>query len=204
MTKTKKNASPRYLKPTFCALLAALIVLLTFFVTIPLGPLTITLNCLPVAVGSVLLGPVYGAVLGVVFGLASFFKTVTGGGGLLMTTLLTLNPFLTFVMCLVPRVICGWLPGVLFKALPKSSEPKWLISSAISCGLTTLLNTVGFLGLMWAFFRDVDKLSSQPIDNIFLFIIALAGLNALVEFGINLVLGTAVCRALFAVTKNKI
>ena len=121
-----------------------------------------------------------------------------------MTTLLTLNPFLTFVMCLVPRVICGWLPGVLFKALPKSSEPKWLISSAISCGLTTLLNTAGFLGLMWALFRDVDKLSSQPIDNIFLFIIALAGLNALVEFGINLVLGTAVCRALFAVTKNKI
>ena len=204
MTKRKKNASPKYLKPTFCALLAALIVLLTFFVSIQLGALTITLNCLPVAVGSVLLGPAYGAILGAVFGLASFLKAVTGGSGVLMTALLTLNPFLTFVMCMVPRVICGWLPGLLFKVLPKNNEPKWLVSSAISCGLTTLLNTAGFLGLMWVFFREVDNLSKMPIDNIFLFIFVLAGFNALVEFGINLVLGTAICRALFAVTKNKI
>ena len=204
MTKRKKNASPKYLKPTFCALLAALIVLLTFFVSIQLGALTITLNCLPVAVGSVLLGPAYGAILGAVFGLASFLKTVTGGGGVLMTALLTLNPFLTFVMCMVPRVICGWLPGLVFKVLPKNNEPKWLVSSAISCGLTTLLNTAGFLGLMWVFFREVDNLSKMPIDNIFLFIFVVAGFNALVEFGINLVLGTAVCRALYAVTKNKI
>lgn len=204
MSKSKKNASPKFLKPTFCALLAALIVLLTFFVTIPLGPLTITLNCLPVAIGSVLLGPVYGIILGAVFGIASFLKTLTGGGGPLMTALLTANPFLTFVMCFVPRVICGWVPGLLFKTLPKSSEPKWLASSAISCGLTTLLNTAGFLGLMWVFFRDIDKLSSKPVGNFFLFIFALAGFNALVEFAINLVLGTAVCRALYAVTKDKL
>ena len=118
MSKSKKNATPKYLKPTFCALLAALIVLLTFFVTIPLGPLTITLNCLPVAIGSVLLGPVYGIILGAVFGIASFLKTLTGGGGPLMTALLAANPFLTFVMCFVPRVICGWVPGLLFRALP--------------------------------------------------------------------------------------
>lgn len=204
MTNAKKNMSPAFFKPVFAALLAALIVLLTFFVTIPLGPLTITLNCLPVAIGAVLLGPVYGAGLGAVFGIASFIKTVTGGGGPLMTTLLGVNPFLTFVMCFVPRVICGWLPGLLFKALPKDSEPKRLASSAICCGLTTLLNTVGFLGFMWLFFRDVDQLSNKPIANFFLFIFALAGLNALVEFAINLVLGTAICRAMFATTKNKL
>lgn len=204
MTKANKNTSPAYFKPVFAALLAALIILLTFFVTIPLGPLTITLNCLPVAIGSVLLGPLYGAGLGAVFGIASFLKTVTGGGGPLMTMLLGVNPFLTFVMCFVPRVLCGWLPGLLFKALPKDSEPKRLASSAVCCGLTTLLNTVGFLGLMWLFFRDVDMLSSKPVGNFFLFIFALAGLNALVEFAINLVLGTAVCRAMFAVTKDKL
>ena len=202
MTKNKKNATPQFFKPVFTALLAALIILLTFFVRIPLGPLTITLNCLPVAIGSVLLGPLYGAVLGAVFGLSSFIMTLTGGGGPLMTMLLGVNPFFTFVMCFAPRVICGWLPGLLFKALPKNSKTKWLASSAICCGLTTLLNTVGFLGLMWIFFRG--SLTNMPTANIFVFIFALAGLNALVEFAINLVFGTAICRAMYVVTKNKL
>ena len=204
MTTTRKGTTPKYFKPVFAALLAALIVLLTFFVTIPLGPLTITLNCLPVAIGAVLLGPIYGAVLGAVFGIASFLKTVTGGGGPLMTLLLGTNPFFTFLMCFLPRVICGWVPGLLFKVMPKNNEPKWLASSAVCCGLTTLLNTVGFLGLMWLFFRDVSMLSSKPVGNFFLFIFALAGLNAVVEFAINLVLGTAICRAMRTVTKNQL
>ena len=53
MTKARKNAQPRYFKPVFAALLAALIVLLTFTVgSLRIGPITITLNCLPVAVGA--------------------------------------------------------------------------------------------------------------------------------------------------------
>ena len=202
MATIKKNTLPAYFKPVFCSLLAALIVLLTFFVRIPLGPLTITLNCLPVAIGAVLLGPLYGAILGAVFGLSSFIMSFTSGG--LTTVLLGINPFLTFLMCFVPRVICGWVPGLLFKVLPKNSEPKWLVSSAVCCGLTTLLNTVGFLGLLWIFFRDVDVLSKQPTGNLFLFIFALASFNAIIEFAINLVFGTAICRAMFAVAKNKL
>lgn len=202
MTTIKKNTLPAYFKPVFCSLLAALIVLLTFFVRIPLGPLTITLNCLPVAIGAVLLGPLYGAILGAIFGLSSFIMTLTGGGGPLMTMLLGVNPFYTFLMCFVPRVICGWVPGLLFKSLPKKSGTTWLVSSAVCCGLTTLLNTVGFLGLMWIFFRG--SLTDKPTENIFVFIFALAGLNALVEFIINLVFGTTISRAMYAATKNKL
>ncbi len=203
MTKSKKNSSPQLFKPVFTALLGALIVLLTFFsVGIRFGSLSITFNCLPVAVGAVFLGPLYGAILGAVFGLSSFIMSFTSGG--LTTVLLGINPFLTFLMCFVPRVICGWVPGLLFKVLPKNSEPKWLVSSAVCCGLTTLLNTVGFLGLLWIFFRDVDVLSKQPTGNLFLFIFALASFNAIIEFAINLVFGTAICRAMFAVTKNKL
>ena len=199
MAQKKKNAAPRFFKPVFTALLAALIVLLTFTVgSLRIGPITITFNCLPLAVGTVFLGPLYGAILGLVFGLSSFLATI--------------NPLFTFVMCVVPRVICGWLPGLLFKQLPKNSEPKRLGSSALCCGLVTALNTVGFLGLMWVFFADaflsnstvIDKVGSQPAGNVFLFIFALAGINAVIEIVLNLVLGTAVCRALYAVTKDKI
>ena len=125
MTKTKKNAAPKFFKPVFTALLAALIVLLTFTVgSLRIGPITITFNCLPLAVGTVFLGPVYGAILGLVFGLSSFFASFTSAS--LTTILLSINPFFTFLMCVVPRVICGWLPGLLFQRLPKNSEPKRL------------------------------------------------------------------------------
>ncbi|MBQ1350480.1 MAG: ECF transporter S component [Ruminococcus sp.] len=211
MTKTKKNAAPKFFKPVFTALLAALIVLLTFTVgSLRIGPITITFNCLPLAVGTVFLGPVYGAILGLVFGLSSFFASFTSAS--LTTILLSINPFFTFLMCVVPRVICGWLPGLLFQRLPKNSEPKRLGSSALSCALVTVLNTIGFLGLMWVFFADaflnngdvIGKVGNKPAGNVFLFIFALAGINAVIEIILNLVLGTAICRALFAVTKNKI
>ena len=86
MTKTKKNAAPKFFKPVFTALLAALIVLLTFTVgSLRIGPITITFNCLPLAVGTVFLGPVYGAILGLVFGLSSFFASFTSAS---LTTIL--------------------------------------------------------------------------------------------------------------------
>ena len=78
MAKVQKNAAPKLFKPVFAALLAALIVLLTFTVgSLRIGPLTITLNCLPLAVGAVFLGPLYGAILGLIFGLCSFFASFT-------------------------------------------------------------------------------------------------------------------------------
>ena len=211
MSTTKKNATPKLFKPVFTALLSALIVLLTFTVgSLRVGPLVFTLNCLPVAVGAVFLGPLYGAILGLVFGLTSFFASYTSGS--LTTVLVGINPFLTFVMCVVPRVICGWVPGLLYKVLPKGNEPKRLGSSALCCGLTAVLNTIGFLGLMWVFFKDafvsnpdvIDKVGNKPTGNIFLFIFAIATINAVTEIIVNLVLGTGICRALFAVTKNRI
>ena len=211
MAKVKKNALPVYFKPVFASLLAALIILLTFLsINLRIGPLVITLNCLPLAIGAVFLGPAYGAILGAVFGLSSFFASFTSAS--LTTVLLSVSPFYTFIMCVVPRVICGFVPGLLFKALPKDNEIKRLASSALCCGLTTLLNTVGFLGLMWVFFRDaflvnsdvIQKVGSQPTENVFVFIFALASINAIIEFVINLIFGTAICRAMFAVTKNKL
>lgn len=211
MANQKKKALPVYFKPVFGTLLATLIILLTFLsFSLRIGPLVITLNCLPVAVGAVFLGPAYGAVLGAVFGLSSFFASFTSAS--LTTVLLSISPFYTFLMCVIPRVLCGWVPGLLFKALPKNNEPQRLTFSALCCGLTTLLNTAGFLGLMWVFFRDafvsnadvIGKVGSQPTGNIFLFIFALASVNAVIEFAINLVFGTAISRAMFAVTKNKL
>ena len=56
-------------KMIYTAMFAAIVVVLQFFVAIPLGPMfTITLTLVPVMLGAILFGPSSGAILGSVFG----------------------------------------------------------------------------------------------------------------------------------------
>lgn len=208
MTNTNKNTQPVLFKMVFTAILIALIILMTFtgIGYIPLGPIKLTLNVLPVAIGAVVLGPTYGAVLGLVFGLSSFFTCF--GMDPLGTIFLSINPFYLFIMCVVPRILCGWIPALVNKFISKYDTTK-IFASAICCALTAALNTVGFLSLMWLLFAP--ELSSNPevleflgggIDSIFTLFIAFAGVNALLEIATNLVLGTAISKALFTVMKK--
>ena len=56
--------------------LAAMVMLFSFtpIGSIPIGPLVITLNVIPVAIAAVALGPVGGAIIGAVFGMFSFLQ----------------------------------------------------------------------------------------------------------------------------------
>ena len=200
-------------KMVFASVLIALIILMTFtgIGYIPIGPLKLTLNVLPVAVGAVVLGPAYGALLGLVFGLSSFFTCF--GLDALGTIFLGINPFLLFVMCVVPRILCGWIPALVFKAISggeKASGKREIIGSSIACALTAIVNTVGFLSLMWLFFAQdlmtnpkvLELLGGVSVNSIVTLFVTFAGVNALVEVATCLILGTAVCKALLVLMKK--
>lgn len=208
MTNTK-NKQPVMFKMVFTAILIALIILMTFtgIGYIPIGPLKLTLNVLPVAVGAVVLGPAYGTILGLVFGLSAFFTCF--GMDALGTVFMSINPFYLFIMCVLPRVLCGLIPAFVFRAIAKLDKSK-IFASAVSCTLTAVLNTLGFLGLMWLLFAPelasnpqvLEVLGGTGIDSIFTLFVAFAGINAVFEAGTSLVLGTAISKALFAVMKK--
>lgn len=209
MSKANSAKQPRFFKPVFAAMLSALILLMTFtgIGYIPIGPLKLTFNMLPVAVGAVLLGPLYGAILGGVFGLTSFITCF--GMDALGTVLLSIDPFLLFIMCVLPRVLCGLLPAILFRLFPKTTAGE-LIGSGVCCMLTAVLNTVGFLSLMWLFFAKdfatnaklLELLGGANIDSIITLFVLFAGVNALIEAGVNLILGSAICKPLFKMVKK--
>lgn len=210
MANSKSTTNGNLVKMVFTAILAALIILMTFtgIGYIPIGPLKLTFNVLPVAIGAVFLGPLYGAILGLIFGLSSFFTCF--GMDPLGSLFIGINPFLTFVMCVLPRVICGLVPGFVFKLFPKSNGGQ-IVGSAVSCVLTPVLNTIGFLSLMWIFFAgpltsdpNVLELLQVKIENIFMLFSMFAGVNAIIEAATCLVLGTAICKALFATMKKYI
>ncbi len=207
MTNTgRKNTQPLLFRMVFAAILIALIIMMTFtgIGYIPIGPLKLTLNVLPVAVGAVVLGPAYGTVLGLVFGLSSFFTCF--GMDALGTVFMSINPFLLFVMCVLPRVLCGWLPSLIFKAIEKHDKSK-IIGSAVSCTLTAVFNTVGFLSLMWLFFAPelasnpavLEVLGGVSVDSILTLFVMFAGVNAILEALTGLILGSAICKALFSI-----
>ena len=79
-----------------------------------LGPLAITLNMIPVAIGAVALGPSGGAILGAVFGITSCLQCVGIGGTSAMGVItFEISPVLTVIQRLIPRILAGWISGPL-------------------------------------------------------------------------------------------
>ncbi len=195
-----KNRNQRTLDLALLGLFSALIVLMSFT---PLGYLhvglvEITFIAIPVALGAILLDPTKGAILGAVFGITSFIQCF--GFSAFGAALLSINPILTFILCLVPRVLMGWLGGLVFKALRGKNET---LAATVTCLVTPLINTVLFTGLLILFFWNTDYIQGLAGGrNILAFIPFFVGLNGLLETAACLVIGTAASKALLVVKKK--
>ncbi len=208
--RRKSTINPLVIEMTMTAVLAALIILMTFTPIgyIPLGPLKMTLITLPVAVGSIVLGSRSGLILGGVFGFTSFYTCF--GMDFLGNIFLGINPFLTFVMCVVPRLICGFLPALIYKWISANGTKRTMLAIPVAGASVAIINTILFLSSMWLFFGDVfttnqdviSALGGMMIDNIFLLFAAFAGTNGLIEIAVNIVVGTAICKPLTLVKKR--
>lgn len=169
------------------SLMAAIILLMALtplgYIKTPL--LTITLLTIPVATGAMLLGAKGGAILGAVFGATSFAQAVSGGGS--MTSILfQVNPLGVAFLCFIPRILEGFLCGLLFSALHKTHLKKSAFYIAgISC---PVLNTVLFMGTLLLFFYQTDYIqnlvTSLGASNPLVFVAALVGVQGLIEAGV--------------------
>lgn len=133
--KTKIALNVRQL--VILGLMTALVIIfsITPIGSIPIGPLSITLNVIPVAIAAITCGPVGGAIIGGVFGIFSFLQCfgigVLSGMG---ATLVDINPFLAFIQRFIPRLLDGFLVGLIFKAISslKSVRSYYIITGVIS------------------------------------------------------------------------
>ena len=180
-------------------LFSAIILLMAFT---PLGyiktaGLEITLLVIPVAVGAVTLGPAAGAILGGVFGLTSFAQCF--GMSPFGAILLNINPVGIFLVCVVPRILMGWLTGLLFIKMKQWKYTRGISYVAASL-IGPVLNTLFFMSTLLIFFYNTDYIQgiAQTLNttNVFTFVLAFVGINGLIEAGICFVLGTAISRTL--------
>jgi uncharacterized membrane protein len=195
-----KNKKTLWLVQT--AVLTGIIIIMSFTPLgfLQVGTVSITFLMIPVVIGAVIVGPACGLTLGAVFGLTSFARTfgLEPFGGLL----LGINPFLTFVMCFVPRVLMGYFVGLIFRVLSKIDKTK-IVSFAVASLSGALLNTVLYVGAMVLFFGDFILSTFKEFGtNIPAILVALVLVNALVEAAVCLVAGTAIIKALSVAMKK--
>lgn len=116
--KTKKLFNTRQL--VILGLMTALVLIfsLTPIGSIPIGPLSITLNVIPVAIAAVAVGPIGGAFVGGVFGLFSFLQCFgVGVPSTMGEILVNISPFKAFIQRFIPRLLDGLLVGFIFKGI---------------------------------------------------------------------------------------
>lgn len=182
-------------------LIAVMIVLAVtpFGFHLRIGPIEMSLMVIPVAIGAIVLGPVSGAILGFVFGLTSFIECF--GGSAFGMFLMTISPVMTFIACMVPRILCGFLSGLVFKGLRKFDRTKIVSFFAASLS-TALLNTIFFIGVILLFFWNNDTFLAKmtewgmPIENLWVFIIAFVGINGVIEAAVNFIVAAPIAKAI--------
>ena len=164
-------------------LMTALLILFSFtpIGTIPIGPLSITLNVIPVAVAAIALGPAGGLIMGCVFGLLSFLQClgigIPSGMGI---TLFSIDPFLAFIQRFIPRALDGFLVGVIFRALEK--KPGFRPACFIAGFCSAFLNTAFFMSALVLLFGNTEYVQGLMNGRSFLvFVCAFVGINAVVE-----------------------
>ena len=183
---------------TIMALMTAVLLIFacTPIGTIPIGPLSISMNMIPVAICAVAMGPAGGAAAGAIFGLLSFLQCfgigIPSGMGII---LVGINPFLAFIQRFVPRLLDGLLLGYIFRAVSKKNV---YAACAVTGFFSAFLNTVFFMTALVLLFGNTEYVQGLIAGrNIIVFICAFVGVNAVVEMVVATLITGAVGSALF-------
>ena len=203
----KNNVNAKTYKMVQMAILIAIMLIFAFTPIgyIKFGAIEITLMVIPVAVGAIVLGPTCGAILGGIFGATSFVQCF--GISAFGTFLFSLNPVMTFITCIVPRILCGWLAALIFQAI--YSKGKKTLAAYTASLSTALLNTIFFMGCIIMFFWSdagfVDQMAAWGVTtkSVGLFLVAFVGVNGVVEAVVNFIVGGAISQAVLRYRNKK-
>lgn len=209
---SKKSANPqnlgRILRLTQLSVLVALIIILAYcYIPVPFSTMTISLTVIPVAIAATVLGPSAGAICGAIFGLTSFWQALNGDPA--GTILLSINPVMTFITCLIPRVLTGLLTGLISKAFSK--KIKNTVFPCLICSVCCpVFNTLFFMGTLLLLFRNTEYFAylEGAASTLIGFIVTYVGiigsvaLNAVCEITACFIIASAVSKALLTANKK--
>ena len=193
------------------ALLTSLVILLAFvpyigYIRVPFLAIQATTVHIPVIVGSILLGPVWGGFLGFVFGLTSLINNTVNPG----ITSFCFSPLvavgenmggspLALIICFVPRILCGVVPFYISKLI-SGAHPEKLGRRRLSflaagvCG--SLTNTILVMSMIFIFFGHAyARAKGIAYEAVIGVVMSVVGINGTIEAVIAALISTAACAA---------
>lgn len=199
-----KKVSQKTLSLAQLALFGAIIFILAFIPFIgyiPLGVTKATIIHIPVIIGSILLGPKKGAVLGALFGVTSLISnTITP-----TIASFTFSPFYSggslwsLVICFIPRILVGIIPYYVYKCVNRSLRKKKgheTCALAIAGLAGSMTNTILVMNLIFIFFRDsYAAVKGLAVNALYGFILTVIGINGVPEAFVAMILTIAVVKA---------
>lgn len=175
------------------AILTALVVVLQFVAILfrtlfPMFPFTITLVLVPIVLGAAVCNTRIAGWLGFVFGIVVLFTDAA--------TFLAINMPATVLVVLVKGTAAGLAAGFVYRLLEKKNRYLAIGVAAVVC---PVVNTgIFLLGCRLFFFETIKSWGlAGGFDNVFAYmILALVGVNFLIELGINVVLSPVIVRVI--------
>lgn len=178
------------------AILSALIVVIQLVSGfIKIGAVNLSFVLIPIVMGAIVIGPLAGVILGVVFGLVCYFMGLVGMDSLTYL-LISEHPIITFLTCVVKGAAAGFATGFIYQVLSKKNEYLGVILGALAAPvINTGLFIVGALIMSDAIdlFMVANNIS---VSAIYFLVIMCAGINFLVEFALNGILAPSLYRVI--------
>lgn len=169
-------------------LFTAIVVVLQFLGGgIRFGMFSISLVLVPIVVGSALYGWRSGAWLGLAFGAAVLLSGDAAA-------FLVIDPMATVLVVLVKGSACGLMAGLVYRVFEKMNRSLAVFAAAIIC---PMVNTGVFLLGCQFFFLDTVAAwgAAMGYENVAAYMfLGLAGVNFLIEMGVNILLTPVILR----------
>ena len=176
---------------------------------IPIGVIRATTIHIPVIIGSLILGPKKGAILGGMFGLTSLINntinpTVTS---FVFSPVLAMemggikSAIMSFIICFIPRILIGIVPYYVYAGIRKLMKKgnASMITALGGAGVAgSMTNTLLVMNFIYLLFGKQYALAKEiPYKALYGTILGIIGMNGVPEAIVAAVLVTAIGRVFF-------
>lgn len=225
----RKNIQTKIRRLAFLAMLCAVVLVMsaTPIGYLRVGPVEITFLAIPVVIGSIVMGPLEGGIIGAVFGATSFAQFF--GIDPMGTAFLAFNPFFSAIMCFVPRILIGVFSGLVyrgmakhfFKPLGEISEPvrknffsrvalfvklgyrkiRSSLPYIVSAFVGSITNSIFFTGFLLLFFFNTPEIQAFGSDVLTVLGVMITA-NVFIEAAVCLVVSASLSSVFHFLTKK--
>lgn len=179
-----------------------MLILVPFLGYIPIGPLRATTLHIPVIIAGIVLGPVGGSLIGLVFGLSSlWYNTINP-----TITSFVFSPFISGNLwsawiALIPRILIGYVSGMLYLKLKKGHKNNTL-AMIISSLIGSFTNTILVLGGIYLIFKGSYASALQmDVNDLLPYLLGIIFTSSMLEAIIGTIISVMVSKSLFMIKK---